>query len=77
RYIDKVKNAEEGVLCIGFQTFPDRTDSVYLNADSLSVINDEALNRTIDVVQQHLHNVVACNPGPALSVSRGDMPDDG
>ena len=70
RYIDKVNNAEEGVLSNGVQTFPDRTDRVYLNADSCSVIHDDALNRTIDVVHHHQHNVVAWNPGPALSVSR-------
>jgi glucose-6-phosphate 1-epimerase len=34
RYIDKVKNAEEGVLSNGVQTFPDRTDRVYLNAEA-------------------------------------------
>ena len=59
RYIDKVNNAEEGVLSNGVQTFPDRTDRVYLNADSCSVIHDDALNRTIDVVHHHQHNVVA------------------
>ena len=72
-----MNNAEEGVLSNGVQTFPDRTDRVYLNADSCSVIHDDALNRTIDVVHHHQHNVVARNPGPALSVSMGDMPDDG
>lgn len=77
RYIDKVKNAEEGVLNNGVQTFPDRTDRVYLDAEGCSVIHDDALSRTIDVVHHHQHNVVAWNPGPALSVSMGDMPDDG
>ncbi|MCS5961136.1 hypothetical protein LNP74_23785 [Klebsiella pneumoniae subsp. pneumoniae] len=28
-------------------------------------------------MHHHQHNVVAWNPGPALSVSMGDMPDDG
>lgn len=64
-------------LRFGYQGIPDRTDRVYLNADSCSVIHDDALNRTIDVVHHHQHNVVAWNPGPALSVSMGDMPDDG
>ena len=77
RLIDKVNDAKEDVLADGIQTFPDRTDRVYLNADSCSVIHDDALNRTIDVVHHHQHNVVAWNPGPALSVSMGDMPDDG
>lgn len=77
RYIDKVNNAEEGVLSNGVQTFPDRTDRVYLNAETCSVIHDDALNRNIDVIHHHNSNVVGWNPGPALSVSMGDMPDDG
>ena len=77
RYIDKVKNAEEGVLSNGTETFPDRTDRVYLNAETCSVIHDDALNRNIDVTHHHNSNVVAWNPGPALSGSMGDMPDDG
>lgn len=77
RYIDKVKNAEEGVLSNGTETFPDRTDRVYLNAETCSVIHDDALNRNIDVTHHHNSNVVAWNPGPALSISMGDMPDDG
>lgn len=77
RYIDKVKNAEEGVLSNGTETFPDRTDRVYLNAETCSVIHDDALNRNIDVTHHHNSNVVAWNPGPALSVSMGDMPDNG
>ncbi len=71
RYIDKVNNAEEGVLSNGVQTFPDRTDRVYLNADSCSVIHDDALNRTIDVVHHHQHNVVALEPGPGAVRQHG------
>ncbi|MBZ7661210.1 MULTISPECIES: D-hexose-6-phosphate mutarotase [Klebsiella] len=77
RYVDKVKNAEEGVLSNGTETFPDRTDRVYLNAETCSVIHDDALSRNIDVTHHHNSNVVAWNPGQALSVSMGDMPDDG
>ncbi|MRS13475.1 D-hexose-6-phosphate mutarotase [Enterobacteriaceae bacterium RIT691] len=77
RYIDKVLNAEEGVLTDGVQTFPDRTDRVYLNPEACSVIHDDALARNIDVIHGHHSNVVGWNPGPALSVSMGDMPDDG
>ncbi|VDZ83603.1 D-hexose-6-phosphate mutarotase [Kluyvera intermedia] len=77
RYIDKVQNAEIGVLTDGIQTFPDRTDRVYLNPEACSVIHDASLNRAIDVVHHHHVNVVGWNPGPALSVSMGDMPDDG
>lgn len=77
RYIDKVLNAEEGTLTDGVQTFPDRTDRVYLNPEACSVIHDDALARNIDVIHGHHSNVVGWNPGPALSVSMGDMPDDG
>lgn len=77
RFIDKVNDAKENVLTDGIQTFPDRTDRVYLNPQDCSVINDEALNRIIAVGHQHHLNVVGWNPGPALSISMGDMPDDG
>lgn len=77
RYIDKVQNAEIGELTDGVQTFPDRTDRVYLNPEACSVIHDTSLNRAIDVVHHHHVNVVGWNPGPALSISMGDMPDDG
>lgn len=77
RYIDKVLNAQEGVLTDGVQTFPDRTDRVYLNAEACNVIHDGALKRNIEVIHGHHSNVVGWNPGPALSVSMGDMPDDG
>ncbi|MEH4662270.1 D-hexose-6-phosphate mutarotase [Phytobacter diazotrophicus] len=77
RFIDKVKNAQEDALTDGVQTFPDRTDRVYLNPEACSVIHDSALNRTIEVIHHHHTNVVAWNPGPALSASMTDMPDDG
>ncbi|MEN0581508.1 glucose-6-phosphate 1-epimerase [Phytobacter palmae] len=77
RFIDKVNNAQEDALTDGVQTFPDRTDRVYLNPEACSVIHDSALNRTIEVIHHHHTNVVAWNPGPALSASMTDMPDDG
>lgn len=67
RFIDKVNDAKEDVLADGVQTFPDRTDRVYLNAEGCSLIHDAALNRTIEVTHSHNANVVAWNPGPALS----------
>lgn len=76
-FIDKVDNAKEGKLDDGVQTFPDRTDRVYLHPEACSVIHDSALNRGIDVVHHHHSNVVGWNPGPALSVSMADIPDDG
>ncbi len=77
RFIDKVNNAQDDALTDGVQTFPDRTDRVYLNPEACSVIHDSALNRTIEVIHHHHTNVVAWNPGPALSASMTDMPDDG
>lgn len=77
RFIDKVNDAKEGALNDGVQTFPDRTDRVYLNPESCSVIHDAALKRSIQVVHHHNPDVVGWNPGPALSVSMSDMPDDG
>lgn len=78
RFIDKVNNAQEDALTDGVQTFPDRTDRVYLNAEGCSVIHDAALKRNIEVTHSHNNqNVVGWNPGPALSVSMGDLPDDG
>ncbi|WP_437891185.1 D-hexose-6-phosphate mutarotase [Phytobacter sp. V91] len=77
RFIDKVNDAKEDVLTDGVQTFPDRTDRVYLNPEACSVIKDGALNRSIEVIHHHHFNVVGWNPGPALSASMADMPDDG
>lgn len=77
RLIDKVNNAQEDVLADGVQTFPDRTDRVYLNPEACSVIHDSALQRKIEVIHHHHINVVGWNPGPALSASMTDMPDDG
>lgn len=76
-YIDKVLDGAKGELADGVQTFPDRTDRLYLAADDCSVIHDASLQRTIDVIHHHQSNVVGWNPGPALSASMGDMPDDG
>lgn len=76
-YIDKVANASHGKLTDGVQTFPDRTDRVYLNPEACSLIHDSKLNRTIEVVHHHHSNVVGWNPGPAISASLADMPDDG
>ena len=77
RFIDKVNNAQEDALTDGVQTFPDRTDRVYMNAEGCSVIHDSALARRINVIHSHNSDVVGWNPGPALSISMGDMPDDG
>ena len=77
RFIDKVNGAKEDVLADGVQTFPDRTDRVYLNPEACSLIHDSALSRKIEVIHHHHINVVGWNPGPALSASMTDMPDDG
>lgn len=75
RFIDKVNDAKEDILTDGIQIFPDRTDRVYLNPEACSVIHDVTLRRQIDVVRHHQLNSVGWNPGPAVSVSMGDMPD--
>lgn len=77
QFIDKVNDGEHGALPGGIQTFPDRTDRVFLTPDACSHIIDPKLHRCIDVVHHHHANVVAWNPGPALSQSMKDMPDDG
>lgn len=77
RFIDKVNDAREDVLSNGTQTFPDRTDRVFLNPEATSVINDATLKRDIEVAHHHHSNVVGWNPGPALSVSMADIPDEG
>jgi len=76
-YLDKVLGGSQGQLSDGVQTFPDRTDRVYLEPEECSVIHDNGLKRAIHVVHHHQQNVVAWNPGPALSASMTDMPDDG
>ncbi|MBK4714210.1 MULTISPECIES: D-hexose-6-phosphate mutarotase [Tenebrionibacter/Tenebrionicola group] len=76
RYVDKVAGGE-GELADGVQTFPDRTDRIYLAPEARSLIHDARLHRVIEVAHRHHSNVVGWNPGPALSASMGDMPDDG
>ncbi|MDU6925562.1 D-hexose-6-phosphate mutarotase [Franconibacter helveticus] len=76
-FIDKVNGGEQGKISDGVQAFPDRTDRVYLNAEACSLIHDAGLKRCIEVVHHHHSNVVGWNPGPALSVSMADVPDDG
>jgi len=76
-YLDKVQGGIQGELTDGVQTFPGRTDRVYLKPEECSVIHDSSLKRAIHVIHHHQHNVVAWNPGSALSVSMADMPDDG
>ena len=44
------------------QTFPDRTDRVYLHPEACNVIHDSALNRGIEVIHHHHSNVVGWNP---------------
>lgn len=76
-YIDKVADGQQGILADGIQTFPDRIDRVYLTPDACSLIHDKSLDRTVAIAHKHHSNVVGWNPGPALSHSMGDMPDDG
>lgn len=77
RYLDKLQNGAEAVLASGEQHFPDRTDRIYLEPDACSVIHDTRRPRTLHITHHHSHNVVAWNPGPALSHTMADVPDDG
>jgi glucose-6-phosphate 1-epimerase len=75
RYIDKVNNAKKAPE----QRRADLPGSYrprLSECRSCSVIHDDALNRT-STFHHHQQQRVAWNPGPALSVSMGDMPDDG
>lgn len=76
-YLDKVLGGTQGQLASGVQDFPDRTDRVYLNPEACSVIHDAQMKRAIHITHHHNQNVVAWNPGPALSVSMSDLPDEG
>ncbi|MFD3246918.1 D-hexose-6-phosphate mutarotase [Rahnella aquatilis] len=75
-FIDKVDGAkakqEEGDL-----TFTGQTDRIYTQPQAISEIVDPVLKRTLVVAHENNADVVAWNPGSALSVSMADMPDDG
>ncbi|WP_129990802.1 D-hexose-6-phosphate mutarotase [Rahnella sp. CFA14(1/10)] len=75
-FIDKVDGAkakqEEGDL-----TFTGQTDRIYTQPQATSEIVDPVLKRTLVVAHENNADVVAWNPGSALSVSMADMPDDG
>ncbi|PKE28788.1 D-hexose-6-phosphate mutarotase [Rahnella sp. AA] len=75
-FIDKVDGAkvkEEG----GDLTFTGQTDRIYTQPQAVSEIVDPVLKRTLVVAHENNADVVAWNPGSALSVSMADMPDDG
>ena len=75
-FIDKVDGAkarqEEGDL-----TFTGQTDRIYTQPQATSEIVDPVLKRTLVIAHENNSDVVAWNPGSALSVSMADMPDDG
>ncbi len=75
RFIDKVNDAKEGVPPTVYKP-SDRTDRVYLNLKHVA-IHDATLNRTIDVVQRPPPLNAAAGTSAQLTVSMGDMPDDG
>lgn len=76
-FIDKVRGGQQDSLADGIERFPDRTDRIYTKPDANSKILDKKLGRTLLVTHQHNHDVVAWNPGPALSQSMSDMSDTG
>ncbi|MEE3649341.1 MULTISPECIES: D-hexose-6-phosphate mutarotase [unclassified Brenneria] len=76
RFIDKV-NQGKVTTQPGDLVFSDRTDRIYTHPQDISVINDPALQRTIEVHHAHHSDVVSWNPGAELSHTIGDMTDDG
>lgn len=75
-YVDKVLDGAEGEHQ-GDLVFTGRTDRVYTQPQAVSTIVDPALQREIEVEHHHHSDVIAWNPGVALSTSMGDMTDDG
>lgn len=75
-YIDKVL---DGITAehSGDLVFTGRTDRIYTQPESHSVITDATLKRTIEVEHHNNHDVVAWNPDAELSRNMADMPDDG
>lgn len=76
-YIDKVQDTAIGSAADGKQTYPDRVDRIHTAAEDCSVIHDRAGKRQIEVYHHYQSDVVTWNPGPALSCSMADMPNDG
>ncbi|RLM26853.1 D-hexose-6-phosphate mutarotase [Brenneria alni] len=76
QFIDKVN---QGKLASqqGDLVFTDRTDRIYTHPQDISVINDPALQRTIEVHHTNHSDVVSWNPGAELSHTISDMTDDG
>ncbi len=76
-YIDKVQDNAIGSAADGKQTYPDRVDRIHTAAEDCSVIHDRAGKRQIEVYHHYQSDVVTWNPGPELSCSMADMPNDG
>ena len=76
-FIDKVDANTVGTSSDGKQTYPNRVDRIHTSAEDCSVIYDQAGNRQIEVYHHHQSDVVTWNPGPELSCSMGDMPNEG
>lgn len=76
-FIDKVNANTVGSLADGKQTYPDRVDRIHTAAEDCSVIDDIAGKRQIEVYHHYQSDVVTWNPGPELSCSMADMPNEG
>lgn len=76
-YIDKVNANTVGSSADGKQTYPDRVDRIHNAAEDCSVIHDIAGKRQIEVYHHYQSDVVTWNPGPELSCSMADMPNEG
>lgn len=76
-FIDKVADNSPGENSSGVQRYPGRIDRIYTAPDECSVIKDSGGSRQIEVYHHYQSDVVTWNPGPELSCSMGDMPNDG
>ncbi|VXC84743.1 conserved hypothetical protein [Enterobacterales bacterium 8AC] len=75
-YIDKVAHVADARQA-GELVFVGQTDRVYTQPTTRSLIKDPALQRAIEVNHHDMSDVIAWNPGAALSASMADMTDEG
>ncbi|MFC3395672.1 D-hexose-6-phosphate mutarotase [Brenneria rubrifaciens] len=76
QFIDKVNQGKLSTAQ-GDLVFTDQIDRIYTHPQSISVINDPVLQRTIEVHHNQHSDVVSWNPGAELSHTISDMTDDG
>jgi len=76
-YIDKVADNTPGENSDNAQRYSGRVDRIYTAPEDCSVIDDPQAHRQIEVYHHYQSDVVTWSPGPELSCSMADMPNDG